>query len=140
MATRQVSRVKRSSDRAAHWQALISAWSKSGLSQRAFCARRGILPGTFAWWKHQLSKSVREPSRWRSASARFVRVELRSGATARSAAGADSMGSTAPASGPPPAPAFLELVFPDGIQVRIGAGCDSELLGLVVATLRGGRC
>jgi hypothetical protein len=139
MATRRVSPANRSSGRAAHWQSLIAAWSKSGLSQRAFCARRGILPGTLAWWKHQLSSEIPVPSRRRPASARFVRVELRPGATGAEV-GAGSATSTAPVCSPPALPALLELVFPDGLRVRIGAGCDPELVGRVLAALRSGRC
>ena len=139
MARRQASPANRSSVRATHWQSLIAAWAESGLSQRAFCARRGILPGTFAWWKHHLSNRVRERVRRRPASARFLRVELRPGATTVSDGNASLSGSPAACSPPvffPP----LELVFPDGLRVRISADCDAELLGRVLAALGDDRC
>jgi hypothetical protein len=34
----------------------------------------------------------------------------------------------------------LELVFPDGLRVRISADCDAELLGRVLAALGDDRC
>ena len=42
------------SDRSAYWQDLVDQWSRSGLSQAAFCRERGITYGSFTWWKRQL--------------------------------------------------------------------------------------
>ena len=86
--------------RAEHWQSLISAWSDSGLSQRAFCARRGIRPGTFAWWRHRLS-AASSRARRRSKRTRFVPVDVR---TVESVTGAP-----------------LEILLPDGITLRLGS-------------------
>jgi hypothetical protein len=68
-----------------------------------------------------------------------VRVELRPGATGTEAV-ASSDASTAPSCSTPILPALLELVFPDEIRVRIGSGCDAELLDRVLAALRSGGC
>ena len=42
------------SDRAKHWQRLVTAWEKSSLSQAEFCRRRGVKPVAFGWWKRKL--------------------------------------------------------------------------------------
>jgi hypothetical protein len=39
-----------------HWRRLIAQQRRSGLSQAAFCRRRRILPGTFAWWTSELRR------------------------------------------------------------------------------------
>jgi hypothetical protein len=44
--------------RRAYWQALLEEWRRSGLSQAEFCRRRGILPGTLAFWKHTLARDA----------------------------------------------------------------------------------
>ena len=41
-------------ERAKHWQSLIRAQERSGLTQAAFCRQRRINPGTFAWWRRKL--------------------------------------------------------------------------------------
>lgn len=40
------------------WPAIMSAWSRSGLSQKAFCRKRGIPFSTFQYWRYQ--RKVRE--------------------------------------------------------------------------------
>jgi hypothetical protein len=128
------------SERAAHWRAIIAAWSESGLTQPAFCSQKGIPLGTFAWWKHELSggsqKRTRRPRR-----SRFLRVELRPSAHPAGDSNQDSIGS-AWAVAPPATLAvpLIELLLPDGVRVRLYADCDTELLGRVLTTLRDGRC
>lgn len=41
-------------DRAKHWQRMLTAWEGSGLTQAEFCRRRGLKAVTFAWWKRHL--------------------------------------------------------------------------------------
>jgi transposase-like protein len=56
------------------WSAQLTAWRSSGLSQRAFCERRGINQSTFSKWRRRFASetsalvSIAEP--------RFVAVEL----------------------------------------------------------------
>ena len=35
----------------AHWGARITEWERSGQTQRAFCAQRGLALSTFQWWR-----------------------------------------------------------------------------------------
>lgn len=37
----------------AYWGKQITEWARSGQSQRAFCARRGLVLSTFQWWRRQ---------------------------------------------------------------------------------------
>ena len=44
--------------RPAYWQDLVDQWSLSGLSQAAFCRKRGITYGSFTWWKQRLTTAA----------------------------------------------------------------------------------
>ena len=46
------------SERRGYWQAQIEAHRRSGLSQVAFCARRGLRKGTFSFWKWKLKRDA----------------------------------------------------------------------------------
>jgi len=54
------------------WRHKIALQRRSGLSQRAFCLRSGLVPGTFAWWKSQLKRRERR----RPAGAGFIPVRM----------------------------------------------------------------
>jgi hypothetical protein len=52
MATRRVVPVSSPPQpRREYWRALVDAHRRSGLSQAAFCRRRGIPTGTLSFWK-----------------------------------------------------------------------------------------
>ena len=141
MAGRRDSPTGKAAGRVAHWQAVVADWSESGLSQRAYCARMGIRPGTFAWWKHELFGGGRKRSRRRPSQARFVRVEVRPSTHPTDNSGQPSRESAQAVLELPALPTpLIELLLPTGIRVRIGAGCESELLGRVLSVLPDGRC
>jgi hypothetical protein len=82
MAHRERTRFKGPSDRADYWRELNRAWEASDQTAVAFCRQRHVNPGTFAWWRRELSrregrKSVRlgKPS--------FVEVKVGSGPVGR---------------------------------------------------------
>ena len=134
---------KRTSPAASRWQALIAGWSRSGQTQRAYCHRMGISFGTFAWWKHELTGSPSgraRPGQRAATSPRFVRVDvLAPGGPASSQAQKGI--STEVTGAPPPASSFpLEILLPGDIRVRVGLDCGGDLLGRVLATLRGVGC
>lgn len=56
------------------WRAQIRAWERSGLTQAAFCRRRGLSRSLFGYWKQQLAVAVRGSDSQRLAKA--VSVEL----------------------------------------------------------------
>ena len=37
------------------WERRVASWRSTGLSQRAWCLRHGILPQTFGYWCRRLS-------------------------------------------------------------------------------------
>ena len=42
-----------------YWQGQVEAHRRSGLSQVAFCRRRGLRKGTFSFWKWKLTREAR---------------------------------------------------------------------------------
>jgi hypothetical protein len=48
------------SRRRAYWRSLIEECQRSGLKQGEFCRRRGVVPGTLAFWKHTLAREARD--------------------------------------------------------------------------------
>jgi hypothetical protein len=49
----------RPTPRRAYWRSLIAEYERSGLKQGEFCRRRGVVAGTFAFWKHTLARDAR---------------------------------------------------------------------------------
>ena len=70
----------------ANWKTRIGEWERSGQTQQAFCANRGLAVSTFQWWRAKLRRS--EPVLGASflplamnaapSSAAVIEVELRS--------------------------------------------------------------
>lgn len=42
----------------ARWEGHVSAWSKSGLTQSAYCREHGLLSGTFSAWVGRVKRSA----------------------------------------------------------------------------------
>jgi hypothetical protein len=40
-----------------YWKRRVEAWERSGLSQRQFCAKRGLALSTFQWWRAKLRRA-----------------------------------------------------------------------------------
>ena len=41
----------------ANWKKHVSEWERSGQTQQAFCAKRGLAVSTFQWWRAKLRRS-----------------------------------------------------------------------------------
>jgi len=82
----------------AQWQRLITEQAGSGLSQRAFCERRGLAYATFCGWRRRLG--VEAPERKREdEGAAFVELDVGSAA---------------------PGPAWeVELALGEGVVLRV---------------------
>lgn len=124
----------RPAPRRAHWQALLEACRRSGLSQAEFCRRRGIPPGTLAFWKHTLAHAAR-PSRSRGRPVRpatpaFVPVRV----VAPPRPADDAMAGSAAAGGE------IEIVLAGGLRVRVRGRVDVPWLGQVIRTLATRGC
>lgn len=120
--------------RRVHWQALLAAWRRSGLSQAEFCRRHGLAPGTFAWWKHILRGETDAPRgakrRARPAAGglpAFVPVRV---VAAPVASTTSSL----------PADATLEIVLARGRLVRVRGAVAVPWLAAVVAALEAPAC
>lgn len=44
------------------WAKRIAEWQRSGQSQRAFCAQRGLALSTFQWWRRQAKRGEAVPA------------------------------------------------------------------------------
>jgi len=114
--------------RRAHWQALIEACRRSGLSQAEFCRRRGLRPGTLAFWKHTLARAgaAARPGarRARPAAPTFVPVRV-----IAPPAPPPSVGAAPATSGE------IDIVLSRDRHVRVRGPVDVAWLGQVVRTL-----
>lgn len=60
--------------RRAHWQALVAAHERSGLTLAAFCQQRGLRKGTLSFWRWKFAREA--PAGPRSTRPPFVPVQL----------------------------------------------------------------
>ena len=60
MGTQEPGRQKtwelRQQERETLWRKRVGSWSRSGLSQAAFCRQQALAPADFSWWKHELAR------------------------------------------------------------------------------------
>ncbi len=96
------------------WQQRVGQWKKSGLSVRAFAARQGLHPRTFAWWVSTLRFSLDQEVP--SSTLGFVRVLP-----------------SPPC--PPSAASPVEIVLGARYVVRVNAAVDPALLSEVLDVL-----
>ncbi len=120
------------SDRAKHWQRLVSAWEKSELSQAEFCQRRGVKAVNFGWWKRKLDGATgrRRQRRGRDSAAGrrrgpagFVEVALPRGVLPT-----DSVPPISSCTSPP----GYEIVLPDGSLIRLPGNFDPEKVSQLI--------
>jgi hypothetical protein len=97
------------------WRRWIDQWRTSGLSVRAFCARRGLATPSFYAWRRVLERRAAEK-------AALVPVQVV----------ADAVPAQASA---------LEVALADGRTVRVAPGFDAATLRQLLAVLpEGGPC
>lgn len=46
--------------RARHWNPLVAAWRRSGISMADFCRQHNLVYRTFCWWKWYLEKKANQ--------------------------------------------------------------------------------
>jgi hypothetical protein len=63
MATGGRARSVPRSARRAYWRRQVDAHRRSGLSQVAFCAQRGLRKGTLSFWKWKFAREARQAPR-----------------------------------------------------------------------------
>jgi transposase-like protein len=96
-----------------HWRQRIRDWQDSGLSIRAFCARRGLSQASFYAWRRELQRRDSEEPL-------FVPIRLRAD---------DLPASVAPA---------LEVLLANGRRICVAPGFDAATLRQVLAVLEEG--
>jgi len=47
-----------STSKRAYWNRRVEDWKTSGLDQKAFCSREGLVYPTFCYWVHKLAQSA----------------------------------------------------------------------------------
>lgn len=115
-------------DRQRHWLRLSRAWSRSGVSQQAFCAQQGIWFGSFAWWRCELRRrGLLEPTRPRERA-----VGTRDQSTTFLPVAVVRPHST------PVAP--IEVVIDARRSVRVRGDFDPDVLRRVIAALEERSC
>jgi hypothetical protein len=102
------------------WRTMVEQWRGSGLSVRAFCARRRLSQPSFYAWRRTLQERD-------AAQVRFVPVRV----VAEEKAGA--------ADDSPVSANALELVLGSGRRLRVGPGFDAPTLTRLLALLEEGR-
>jgi hypothetical protein len=113
-----------------HWRAILDDWRQSGLRQTEFCQRRGIAPGTLAWWKHTFGREpgpAIPPAPGRPMA--FVPVRIRP--APRPCLMAGRLGAN---------DGELEIMLSGGRRVRVRGRVDPQWLGQVIAAVATGRC
>lgn len=93
-------------DKAQRMFALIDQWRASGLRRDEFCREHQIKISTFSYWTTRKNRADREQA------VGFVRIE-----PAGSPSGQD----------------HVELIYPNGVRLRIGAGSPAVIGRLIHA-------
>lgn len=101
-----------------HWQKIIQAHTKSGLSAAAFCRKKKINIYQFRWWQRRFRKDELKASK--PGAGDFLRLmpdsELRLDR-----------------------PAGIHLCLPNGIRILVEPGFDPATLRNVIATIQSTR-
>ncbi len=120
----------RSLSREAYWRRVLDEWSRSGLTQAAFCRKRAIPVWSFRWWKHELPRR-------RPVSA-TVKGQRKQASTKQ-----QSEHPSQPAFLPvriAPASVLLEIVLTNGRVIRVPSGCNPEMIGKLAFELEQTPC
>lgn len=106
------------------WTAIVAGFARSNQSVERYCAKRGLRPATFRWWRWRLRDSSSSPAESvgpsRSDEVRLVPVDV--------------VGLAAHVSGG----THVEIRFADMV-VRVEDGVDAAYVASLVAELRS-RC
>lgn len=109
--------LSRSQQREEFWRKIVSEQPRSGMSVAAWCGEHGVSAPSFYVWRQRLAqrhadRKLRRPH--------LLPVEIIPAAAAK-------------------APSALEIELPSQVTVRIGPGCDLELLRQVLTMLQPDR-
>ncbi len=119
-----------SQSREAHWRKVLDEWSRSGLTQAAFCRERAISVYCLRWWKRELPR--RRP----------VTATVK-GQRKHASSKQQSEDPSQPAFLPvriAPASVLMEIVLTNGRVIRTPWSCDPEVIGKLASMLEQTPC
>ena len=119
----------RSGEKERFWRGVLRRHRKSGLSVREFCRGEDLKESAFYFWKRTIAERDRE----KTSAKRSAKLEGRS-SSGRRKSGTKTTATFMPLSIVGEAPR-LEIVAPNGWQVRVPDGVDAQTLSDVVAVL-----
>ena len=99
--------------REAFWRDVVKGWPRSGLTQAAYCRRRGVSVCSFHAWRRRLG-GPRRATKVRPAE--FIPVEIH------------------------PSPANIEVLLTNGRVLRVPSGWDAEAVGRLAVALEREAC
>jgi hypothetical protein len=105
---------------AAQWLGPVRDYAASGLSQQAFCERRGVALSTFCHWRRRLAQEAAEPTHERALGPALRLVPLRVLDEAS-----------------PGAASGIAVIAECGVRIELARGFDGATLQRVLATLDG---
>ncbi len=105
------------------FQDLLNRQKESGLTVRDFCANEGIVPSTYYYWLKKSKAKEAQPTM-------FIPLIATSGKIP--ALKKNHQLQVPPASKECDSPVFLELVFPNGIVIKVRNQVDLPLLQKLV--------
>jgi len=123
-------------EREARWRTVVVEWSRSGLSQAAFCAQRALPVKRFYWWRNELARrdgACRRRSgkqatapQGKSGAPQFVPLRVVPSRPGSSGGLPEGVGA---------GPGGVEVLLPHGRRVRVGGGFEADVLAAVVSVL-----
>lgn len=118
-------------DTRAEWKKRVARWKDSGLTAKEYAAEIGVKPATLQHWKWRIGSEARSEGSTPPSSddsAQFVELVT-------PGPGEVSILESTPCGQPSPSP--LELVFPDGLRLRVPPFFDAESLRRVLSAIEG---
>ena len=99
MQSEKVATVGSGKSRREYWRRVLETWSRSGVSQTAFCREQGLSRNAFTYWKRQMGIASRRRggfvelrSRLEPVVSRKVEIRLRNGMRMSVDSGCDPAG------------------------------------------------
>lgn len=137
-------RKRRDAGKERYWRRLVREQTRSKQPVRAFCEARGLAENSFYFWRRELQRRDAEQ---RTADPAAASPTSASGCVASAARDRRSavappafaevtLGGTLPEPGSP----AMEVLFADGVRVRVPSGFDAQTLREVLAAVRGAAC